>query len=149
MTIKRSGEDQSGNAQMQTHVRTFPRPWRKVKTPRGIAVVDNEGKCLGHVPAQPSPASFADLSFAEADAIADTIVAVPDLLDLKGAQQAPAAPLEPMIALTQGRDGKFYVVRDSYGVLVSSRPFETREAAIYACMVWYGGEPAMPAEEHA
>lgn len=129
---------------MQMNVRTLQRPWRKVKTPRGFAVVDNEGKLLGHIPATMTPASFADLSFAEAEAVSDAIVGVPDLLDLKSARQAPAAPLDPMIALTQASDGKFYIVRDSYGVLISSRPFDTAEAAVYACVVWYGGEPAMP-----
>jgi hypothetical protein len=132
---------------MQMHVRTFQRPWRKVKTPTGYVIIDNEGKRLGHVPASASPASFADLSFPEAEAVAEAIADMPRLLDLQSVRQAPAAPLEPLIALTQARDGKWYIVRDSYGVLISSRAFETREAATYACVVWYGCEPAMPAEE--
>lgn len=127
--------------------RVFHRPWRKVKTAAGFIVIDNEGKRLVNVPASAAPASFADLSFPEAEAIADTFVDVPALLDHRSARQAPAAPLEPLIALTRGSDGKWYIVRDAYGVLIQSRPFETSDAAVYACTVWYGCEPAMSGDE--
>lgn len=129
----------------EMYTRTFPRPWRKIKTPMGFIVVDNEGKKLAHILSHAGKPTFEYPTPGEAEAVADAIVGVPDLLrDLKSARQAPAAPLDPMIALTQASDGKFYIVRDSYGVLISSRPFDTMEAAVYACVVWYGGEPAMP-----
>ncbi len=104
-------------------------------------IVDGEEKQLAEIRWDTDLSRFETLTPEEAEAIADLIVRIPELLEIE-AERARASPQHPVVMLTE-EDGHFHILRDSDGVLQRSRPFESQAAACDACEVWYGCKPIL------
>lgn len=126
---------------MESTLRAFPKPWRRIPIgDGGQLVIDGEGKricTIGGLP--PEMRGFDHPTPEEALHLAGLVACLPDLLERPTGKKVDL--VEPQIFVMQSGP-HWHILRDAYGVLQKSRPFASRDAAVYACMVWYEAEPA-------